>query len=271
MNGNRSTRRSGKSYSDRLWLKVAGLSVISFVLALIAFLAYGMLNSFSESSAPGAESNSVTAIVIDPKIENDLTQVLASEAEPAPNRVNDPFMDRGGLSNTVTASTAAASQQPSVAATKSPLSGTVTGRGSTAGSVITPSNNSALQDVASAVATRARHESWEKGEGQYQNRRPESEVFAINDLIPIGYSSGGTGVDELMLYSQALCKTISVSVGAHFLNAWLYSFNQDEVVFNVNNVILRKSFRRPDGCAVDDKATTASPAGLAVVKGAADE
>src|SRR5687767_10168486 len=106
---------SSRPTPDRLGLKLTGLFLVSLAFALLAFIAYGMLASVGESAS--ATPVDQTTIVIDPKIEEDLTKVLAFDSLPAPDSVKDPFGDRGGLSRTSTAGTVSSVVQPASSGT----------------------------------------------------------------------------------------------------------------------------------------------------------
>jgi hypothetical protein len=85
--------------SERLSLKILALFLGTFLLAFFAFWAYGVVESYQEARA--AEANidmRPKTIVIDPRIQTELAQVIAFDSAAASPDVRDPFNDRTGIS-----------------------------------------------------------------------------------------------------------------------------------------------------------------------------
>ena len=70
----------------------------------------------------------------------------------------------------------------------------------------------------------------------------------MEDLVPVGYASGGDRPDEVMLFSVSLCRTFSFPVGTRFFNGTLNSFDQREVLFLFQNGIRSKSYSASGEC-----------------------
>ena len=102
-------------------------------------------------------------------------------------------------------------------------------------------------DIASPEATRARYEKWRNSDS-LSERADLSTILAIDDLVPVGFASGGSGGAEVMLFSQALCDVFSFPIGTKFLNGTLTSFDQAEVVFLIGRTSRHRSYRRPEPC-----------------------
>lgn len=223
------------SKASRLSLKLAGLFAISFVLFFVLFFAYDLLSSFTESAAMAGQVNEqTTPMVIDPKIESDLAKVLSYDTNSDPEDVKDPFNDRGGLSNTVAASTASGVVQSTPTATGKPGVASVSGGGSgVAGRTGTDTSSAA---VASPIeATKQRYDSWMGRSGINGDVPIDPRIFAIEDLLPVGIVDGGNGQQEVMFYSEAAGKTLSFPLGTMFFDGWLTELRPEGVVFSSND------------------------------------
>ena len=100
-NQNTLTPTKVESPASRLWLKLLGLFALAFAASFVLFFAYSLLSAFAEGSAENAITNQVKPIVIDPRMESELANALASENAPLPPDVNDVFVDRAGLAGKV--------------------------------------------------------------------------------------------------------------------------------------------------------------------------
>ncbi|MGB5015021.1 MAG: hypothetical protein WBO68_13435 [Pyrinomonadaceae bacterium] len=248
--------------SARLGLSLAGIFTASFLTFLVVFVAYDVFSSFgNRADADRLANEQQTKVVIDPKIEADLAKVLAADPAPAADDVSDAFADRGGLS---AATSQAAQSQGARPGTSDQTAAAGTSGGSTSGGAAaagTAGGTATVVDISSADAIKARYERWLSPEGDLVQTRPVAEILVIDDLVPVGFSGGGTSGEEVMLFSKALCKVFSFAPGTAFLNGYLDSFNQQEVIFKTKSGIRRKSYRRPEPC-IDTGTSTASAAAV---------
>jgi len=228
-----STEQTGSNLrSDRVALKLAGLTALAFAFFFIVFFAYELLSSVADRSAaammPTEEARPLT---VDPKIADDLAKVLA-ESAPFSQEVKDPFSDRGGLGGKATSGSNGATQPPSTAGgpmTPGPATG-AGGKGSTATTVAPPSSAPIIAD-----ATKQRYNNWLAQMGLAGDIPLDPRVFSIEDLLPVGIVDGGSGQQEIMFYSQAIDKTVSFPVGTMFFDGWLTELRPEGVVFSSND------------------------------------
>lgn len=243
-----SINETGRSVGAGLWLKVAGIFLIAFVVAFIALAGIEAFSTFTERagiSKPAADQN--TQIVIDPKIETDLTNALATDAIAVPGEVRDPFTDRGSLSAYVSGAASRQTADP----TQEPAAITNSAAG-TAASGVPASGSVAVKESVPVETTRTRYESWlaRYGSGDAQL---DPRLFAIEDLLPVGIVDGGNGLQEVMFFSEAAGKTLSFPLGTVFFDGWLTELRPEGVVF-ASNLDQRKtrlvswarSFKRPE-------------------------
>lgn len=248
---------AGVPRRNRLAIKLALLFAATFLTVLLVAVLYELLAS-TGVSADAVTEVQPAPITIDPKIQRDLAQVMAFDAIPGESDIKDPFFDRGGLSAAAKTSAALAGQK-SAPSTAVAAGGTSAAGAQTSGGGARTGTNApggSIQDVTSVDATRARYDNWSKSDIASQNERSVSEILLIDDLVPVGFASGGSGSDEVMLYSNALCRTFSFGVGTRFMDGWLNALSPFEAVFATNSTYRHKSFRRPEACA-----TTASSPG----------
>lgn len=236
---------------DRLWFRLIALFAMTFLALFMLLFVWDLFLAIGESRA--LESNPAAQappVVIDPKIETELQKVLAFETiDNTVVNISDPFVDRSGLSNVVsaagTAQQASATSPSGTATTASAAASSGTVTRTVSGTV--SSSGSANQVV---PTSKDRYEIWEEKVRAGYDAGPVSTAFAVEDLVPVGYVSGGSGPDEIMFHSLSLCRTFSFPVGARFFDGWLGSLSQQEVVFNLddNARIVRKSFTAPQAC-----------------------
>ncbi|MDM7921203.1 MAG: hypothetical protein QUS14_02795 [Pyrinomonadaceae bacterium] len=230
-----------KSYvplKDRLGFKLAALFVLVFLIAFFGLWTYGVAQSYMESRA-AEESPALQPkpIVIDPRIQSDLTKVLALDSEPLPPDVRDPFNDRTGISGLVPASM--------TTGTVSVSGGTAsTGGGSTQTSVqtirgsgvqATAGSTPAEPQLSAVEATKQRFAAWEERARVGIDVELDPRVFAIEDLLPVGLVDGGDGVQEVLFFSEAANRTVSFPVGTMFYDGWLTELRSEGVVFSFND------------------------------------
>jgi hypothetical protein len=239
--------------TSKLSFRTAMLFLATFAAVFFSAALYEVYSQMTEGRQSADVSADPAPVVIDPKLRDGLAKVLAFDSVPNVD-VSDPFIDRGGLSNTLKTSSGTvgiqkASSGPTTASgvASRPPSGNVQTVG---GSTLSPA----------IIDARARHQMWidRQKSGEYSG--PESEVLMIDDLVPVGFASGGSGGDEVMLYSLALCQTFTFPVGTRFFDGWLSSLSQQEAVFTVDRGVRRKSFTRPNECKTPEQPSTATVA-----------
>lgn len=250
-----STTRSKMGLTDGLTFKLAALFCGVFFAVFTGLWIYDLFNSFSESrDSESAVVQQQSPIVIDPKMQSDLAQVLAFDPAENSEIVKDPFFDRTGISvgsglrSTGTAQTA-------LAGTSS--SGSI---GGTAGSGGSGSPGGATPNVPSS--TEARLKDWRDKQDQGEMVGPESELYSIDDLVPVGFTSGGSAANEVTLYSKSTCRSFSVRAGTRLYDGWLNAFNADFALFmwGGGQRSVTKSFARPTVSCGQTAATEQPPA-----------
>ncbi|MEP7212298.1 MAG: hypothetical protein ABI791_04440 [Acidobacteriota bacterium] len=251
--------------TDRVGPRLAVLFTAAFALVFLSGVVYQIFSAVVESRQ--ADSDLVVQpapIVIDPKIQTELTKAIAFDVMPDDVVVQDPFIDRGGITNTVSQfnGTSAARTATLTASGGAKAMNAIAPQGSL--SRIVPGTTVA---AVAAVDAKTRYKKWEDRQTSGEFAGPESEALGVEDLVPVGFVSGGDGYPEVMLYSLALCRTFSFPAGTHFANGWMSSISQQEVVFTVDRMIRRKSFARPEPCADENKNVGAHPGGASEQKG----
>lgn len=227
------------SFKDRASSRLTALFGLTFLAFFIGWMVYDLFNSMLEKQRIEATMPNQPAVVeIDPKIETDLTKVLASEYLPETAVVSDPFNDKSGISgltktNNSVSTPAATNNTPQTAGVntqtqnnpqRQTVAGTTTGR--------TYGN---FPDVVPQEDTKTRLTTWEQS-GRFMSKgEPEPQIFSIDDLIPVGVVSGGDEKQEVMFYSQAADRTLSFPVGTRFYDAWLMEVRSDGVVFTYDD------------------------------------
>jgi len=218
---------AGNSFrSDRVALKLAGLTALAFAFFFIVFFAYELLSSVADRSAaammPTEEARPLT---VDPKIADDLAKVLA-ESAPFSQEVKDPFSDRGGLGGK------AAASGPVETSTLSSIQGKLSSGQSSSGSKGSNSATGSSGAPPEGNGTKIRYESWLARLRLYGDEALDPRIFAIADLQPVGIVDGGSGQQEILFCSEAVNRTISFPVGTGFYDGWLAEPRQDGVVFS---------------------------------------
>ncbi len=252
----KSTPATPLPLKDRLPLKLTALFVAAFLAVFLSGLAYDVFATMLENRQTNADSLAKPALnTIEPKIESDLAKVLAFDSIPNTVEIKDPFSDQAGISNNVKTPAGAvsnakpATQQSAVAQGNSrPATSANSERRNL------PQNYpgmsapvAGINYIASPEATNARIRVRQERLRLGQDGGPESAVLAIDDLLPVGVVSGGNGVTEIMLYSQALTRTFSFPVGTRFLDGWLVDWRPEGVGFgytNQNGAVFLKNWSR---------------------------
>lgn len=234
---------------DRLSVRLALLFIGTFLAVLIILMAWTMLATIGDRQRSAANADvAAPAIVIDPKIQTELAKALAFDAIPAATEVQNPFLDRAGIGGNVVASAATAARGASVDQGSSTANAKAPGTASRTTITQVPTTLTSQSDP---TGIKARYDDWLKRQKNGEFVVLESEVLSVDDLVPVGYASGGNSAAEVLLFSPSLCKSFSFAAGVRFFDGWLQTFNQDEVVFVFGNGIRRKSFARPEPCVQD--------------------
>jgi len=223
---------------QRLSLKLLALFLGSFLLAFFAFWAYGVVESYQEARAAEASVDMrPKSIVIDPKIQTELAQVIAFDSAEAAPDVRDPFNDRTGISGLraatggTTGGGATSSGGSSGGGTPASSGGGSGGGGGGSNTVTVPA-----QPILTPVeATRQRYNAWLDRARVGVDIELDPMVFSIEDLLPVGIVDGGNGRQEVMFFSEAANRTISFPVGTLFYDGWLTELRPEGVVFSTND------------------------------------
>ena len=245
--------RSSIPLQERLSLRLALLFFGAFFGVLIVIILSTLFGAIGDRSVVSADSDvQAPVIVIDPKIQSDLAKAMSFDAIPATVEVHNPFIDRAGIGSniTVTAASSTANVQRAAAGVNVSGSGSAGGPSRTSITQVPPSLAASLPE---AYDARARYDDWLNRQRRGEFVVPESEILAVEDLVPVGFASGGSRGDEVILYSVSLCRTFSFPVGTHFYNGWLNEINQQEVVFVFQNGLLRKSYSDAQICDVQQQ------------------
>lgn len=240
---------------DRLSLKLGLLFVGSFLAVFIILAAWTMFSTIADRQQAAANSEvAAPVIVIDPKIQTDLAKALAFDAIPASVEVLNPFVDRAGLAGKIAGTTTtAAATQTTAAAPGSGTSATIAAGGG--GMTGARSNNGVgLVMMPEPYDVKGRYGDWLERKKRGGFVEPESEVLAIEDLVPVGFASGGDRQQEVILLSLSLCRTFSFPAGTRFSNGTLYGFDPTEVMFLFQNGLRSKSYTNTEPCRQDETA-----------------
>ena len=229
INPRRSIPYDSRKRSSMLWVRLSAVFGVSFMLFFALFFAYDLLSGFGEKSALAATVTGRPApIVIDPKIADQLAKVLAQNEPGDAFEVNDPFVDRAGLTGTPGIITTGGGAQTAGGSTAS-KAGATTRVQTVAGM------NNVTQPLPPLVATKQRYEAWLGRSASDADLPLDARLFAIDDLLPVGIVDGGTGGQEIMFMSEAAGRTLSFPVGTMFFDGWLSEVRPEGVVFNFND------------------------------------
>jgi hypothetical protein len=158
MNPVRTTPNAPGKARSLLWPKLVAIFGVTFLLFLVLFLAYDIVTGLGERTIRLSQVSSQAApIVIDPKIADELAKVLATNDAAVAFDVNDPFVDRAGLSGTVGTTTVGGTTQTTTAGGTKPPS---------TSSTANPSVGVASKYVSTAVCPRTRRRTTSSGEDQ---------------------------------------------------------------------------------------------------------
>jgi hypothetical protein len=231
----------------RLSFKLALLFLGTFLAVFFIGAVYDVFSQFREKSDAEATMASQPApIVIDPKLQDELSKVMSYDTAPNDAAVSDPFIDHTGISNSAMANGRIVTTQASVTGnsggTTSPAVSRIIG-----GTQVTTGTTAPLSPA--SESTRERYDAWKKN-SLYQQEIPDPRIFAVEDLVPVGIVSGGRGADEVMLLSLSLCQTISYPVGTEFYDGFLSGMTRETVMFNLKNLrrTVIKSFSTASPC-----------------------
>ena len=213
--------------SPRLWPKLLAIFGGAFLFFLAAFVVMDLFSSYRERSERMAlAGNQAVPIVIDPKLADELSKVLATDdtAASVPD-MRDPFVDRAGLSGTVGGGTAIQASASSSAGNAGPNKINVGGGGGTQAVVVPPPVPTTLD----------RYHDWLAQAASNPDLKLDPRVFSITDLMPVGIVDGGNGPQEVMFISESAGKYFSFPVGTMFFDGWLTEVRPEGVVFSFND------------------------------------
>jgi hypothetical protein len=222
--------------SERLSLKILALFLGTFLLAFFAFWAYGVVESYQEARA--AEANidmRPKTIVIDPRIQTELAQVIAFDSAAASPDVRDPFNDRTGISGLRAGTGGGSAGGAATTGGAGSGSGAATTGGGSGGSGPSTVTVPAEPILTAVEATRQRYNAWLDRARVGVDIELDPMVFSIEDLLPVGIVDGGNGRQEVMFFSEAANRTISFPVGTLFYDGWLTELRPEGVVFSTND------------------------------------
>ena len=245
---------------DRLSARLGLLFVATFLVVTTFLIAGTMFGAIGDQRlADGDVTVTSPVIIIDPKIRADLARAISFDAIPPATEVQNPFVDRAGIGTNLVAApvpavSKAAGTNQSGSTTVSAMSATGSGTAGPTGIVQSGNNGFGID----SSSLKARHDEWLDRQRRGEFVGQESEVLAVEDLVPVGYASGGDRPDEVMLFSLTLCRTFNFPVGTRFLNGFLNGFDQREVVFTFQDGIRRKSYSTVEGCGGSSGPGTAS-------------
>src|SRR5687768_10492406 len=139
---------------DRLSARLALLLLGSFGAVLAVMMAWTMFTTIGDRQRAAESTVAAQVIVIDPKIQADLAKALAFDAVPTAAAVQNPFVDRAGLSNAAVATASSQSASSTASSTKS--------GGSTGGSSVQiPATQGGVSVISTAsYDVKARHDEW---------------------------------------------------------------------------------------------------------------
>jgi len=223
-------------FFDRLSVKSLALFAATFLIAFLALWAYGISTSYLESSiAEAATPQTTQPVVIDPNLRNELSQVMAMSSTAAEQAaIKDPFNDRGGLAGLKAVQQAVAGTVTTTGGTGGTTAGgsstTIAGTGGGSGGGGGSSSGSSAPVMTANEATKLRFEKWLR-DAQFGDIPLNPQVFAIDDLLPVGVVDGGNGQQEVLFYSEAAARTFSFPIGTRFNDGWLSEVRPEGVVF----------------------------------------
>ncbi len=237
-----STSTSHVSLKDRVSFKLTTLFIGTFLAVFIGSWVYSAFAALLAGQVSEAELQSQPELIaMDPKIQSNLAKAMSFDAIPTSAEIKDPFKDQSGISNNgqSAASTAPINQTAAktTGATTNPTKSQKTPSNpqvakTNNGSGATPTDPKTVAVTEDTLTRILRRE--EKIRTGIE-AGPESVVFAIDDLLPVGVVSGGEGADEIMFYSQSADRTFSYPVGTQFYDGWLTEIKSEGVVFSFND------------------------------------
>ena len=226
---------------DRLSVKSLALFAATFLIAFLAFWAYGLSRSYVESAlVEAAMPKAPQPIVIDPNLRNELSQVMAMTSTTAEQAaIKDPFNDRTGIVGLNAVQRAVGGTVTTSVGNSGNLAdgrSTIPGPSGPSGSGGGPAGNSgpAAPSVSAREATKLRWIAY-LDRAQMGDIPLDPRVFAIDDLLPVGVVDGGSGQQEVLFYSEAAARTFSFPIGTQFYDGWLSEVRPDGVVFVSSN------------------------------------
>src|SRR5688500_12296562 len=177
---------------DRLSMKLALLFFGSFLAVFVVLMAWTMIASIGDRREAAADTGvAAPVIVIDPKIQSDLAKAMAFDAIPATTEVQNPFVDRANLAGNAVVATGgptAVKAGTSSSADSGTPGANAFSRGTSSqvvGSHVEPSIGG------ESYSLRSRYDDWVERQKRGEFVGPESELLWVEDLVPVGFASGG--------------------------------------------------------------------------------
>lgn len=229
---------------DRVSVKLTILFGMTFLLVLFGGFVYDLFASQTENLRLNDSENSQPPVtVIDPKLESELAKVIDFDNIQNSADIKDPFTDHAGISDSAKTLTGAVTTPTQTSTTTpNPNSQNVVVANSPQKVPTQPNvsaknlgQNTYTTNTPPEIDTKMRFEMREEKIRIGQDGGPESAVFAIEDLLPVGVVSGGEGTEEVMFYSAAADRTFSFPVGTRFFDGWLAELRSEGVVFGFND------------------------------------
>ncbi len=213
-------------------VRLIAIFLLTFFVVFVAGWIYDLFSESIESEQiEAAKSAGRPVLTIDPNIEKELSKVLAFDENAPVADLKNPFSDRSNLSDSTAARFSALPTRDQLA--QADLSGSVRTSLARSGG----GNASAAEekkeepkiDIAKVTfeAVRARDAAIRAG----RDPGPESAIFFIDDLLPVGMVSGGSAPPEVLMYSITMKRTYSFPAGASFRDGWLATWRSDGVAF----------------------------------------
>jgi hypothetical protein len=230
------TVNSQAPYKYRLGIMLTGLFLAGFLAVVLVGLVLDLFASLREGQQANEElAVQQTVVVIDPKLAGELAKAKNFENTQNLADLRDPFQDRAGLSQTEAGRAAVAqNNRAGTGTTPAPAGKTVAvipPKGTTPGPGTGRQTNVAPETVIVKEDTSVRLARRDEDIRNGKEVRPINEYLAIEDLLPVGSVSGGSGQDEIMLYSQAADQTFSFALGTPFYDGWLTGLKPEGPVF----------------------------------------
>lgn len=212
-------------------VKLLAVFLLTIFFVFVVGWIYDLLSEgIASQEIEATQAAGKPVLVIDPNIEKELAKVLENEFEPLDSALRDPFSDRSNLSDVTAARFASLPTRDQLAAGQTSGAGKTGAGGQGAGQGVAAGEKDEPKiDIAreTAAGIERRWAAIRAG----LDPGPESAVFFIDDLLPVGMVSGGNAPPEVLMYSITMKRTYSFRAGAAFRDGWLATWRSDGVAF----------------------------------------